>query len=93
MNCDGYIDVCKCVPSGLTVNNLVFSGDTDMATSGLVAAALPGKDEVVIVETTADEWNHYDKIAIAKRVNATFKREGFVVPNKKMFKDESGKEH
>jgi hypothetical protein len=93
MNCDGYIDACKCISCSLTVNDLVFRGDTDMATSGLVAAALPGKDEVVIVATTADEWNHYDKIAIAKRVNKTFNREGFVVLEKKMFKDDAGKEH
>lgn len=87
-----YISACQCISCGLTVNNLVFGGDTDMATSGLAAATLPGKNEVVIVNTTADEWNTYDTIAITKRVNKTLGRNGFLVLHKKMFRDENGKE-
>jgi hypothetical protein len=93
MRYEAYINVCKCISCGLISNDLIFRGDTDMATTGLAAATLPGKNEVVVVSTTADEWNTYDRTAIAKRVNETLNREGFLMLTKKLFKNAvSGKE-
>src|SRR5690606_37461015 len=75
----GYIEHAKCTNCSCELYNFIFSGDTDMATSGLVALAKPGSKEIAIIEATDDEWNGYRVDLMNERVNAALNSSSFSV--------------
>jgi len=67
---EGYVLTLKCRRCGAKFPHAVFSGDTDMATDGLVSLTSVERNELVFGELTADEW----KLEDAKRVSAACQR-------------------
>ena len=87
---DGFIQHSACHNCGCEVFNFIFSGDTDMATSGLVALIKPGSKFIAITEATPAEWNNYQLAEIAKRVNVLLNTTGFIVLEHEHFPDKNG---
>jgi len=75
----GYIEHTKCTNCSCELYNFIFSGDTDMATSGMVALAKPDSKEIAIIEATDDEWNGYRVDLMNKRVNSSLNSTNFSV--------------
>lgn len=75
----GYIEHTKCTNCSCELYNFMFSGDTDMATGGLVALAKSNTREIAIIEATDDEWNYYSRDLMSQRVNSSLNVSGFTV--------------
>nr|WP_295111555.1 hypothetical protein [uncultured Caulobacter sp.] len=53
---EGYVLTLKCRRCGSKSPHAVFSGDTDMATDGLISLTSGERNELVVGELTAEEW-------------------------------------
>jgi hypothetical protein len=71
-NVEGYVVDLRCEACAGRSSTFIFSGDTDMATAGLVAASSLDSQEIVLGELSADEWRDLPSgpDRFAKRVTA-----------------------
>ncbi len=53
---EGYVLALKCRKCGFDCPHAIFSGDTDIATNGLISLTSIARNELVVGELTADEW-------------------------------------
>ena len=72
----GYVNKISCRACSAVSYVFVFSGDTDMVTSGLAFLTSIKTKELVLYEMTTEEWNNYlDQSAAKDRISNLLKRD------------------
>ena len=74
---EGDVVRLRCSSCGSVTHNVVFSGENDMVTSGLIALASVAKPEVVIAEAVKDDFERADELGstVQRRLSAALSRD------------------
>lgn len=72
---EGIVSILDCQNCQQTSPHMIFSGDTDMATSGLTSLTSATANEIVILETDSSEWNGETGQDVENGVNKQMSRD------------------
>ena len=72
---EGTVSILDCPTCGEASPHLIFSGDTDMVTTGLASLTSVAANEVVITEAEPPEWSDQTGQELEGRVNRLLDRD------------------